>query len=220
LSSGRAGQLRVRELVATEAARLLYHGSCKEYIEAKRAAARSLGAKILPKNSEVAMKLLEYALSIEGEGYWERLERLRRDALAIMNALAEFDPRLVGSVWRGIVKPHSDIDIEVDCLDPEPVKRRLIEEGYEVLEEGYIDVPEPLRFGSLWRIRVRTKLGNAAEVILKEHSWYVNPPRCDVFGDVKRGLRRSELAKTLEESPHRLFVPEPSKMRDLEGVAR
>ncbi|RLG07900.1 MAG: tRNA adenylyltransferase, partial [Thaumarchaeota archaeon] len=44
-----------------------------------------------------------------------------------MTALSRFKPRLVGSVWRGIIKPRSDIDIEVDYTDPEPIKKTLQE---------------------------------------------------------------------------------------------
>ncbi|MCS7132945.1 MAG: hypothetical protein NZ918_04435 [Aigarchaeota archaeon] len=177
-------------------------------MEAKRIAAKAFAAAILPSNSEVAVKLLEYALLTEGDKYWIRLEKLRREALSIMSLLEGFKPRLVGSVWRGIIKPKSDIDIEVDYVDPEPLRRKLIENGYEIIDEGPLEVPEHLRQGSLWKIRVRAKTGGDAEIILKEHHWYLNPPKCDIFGDVRKGLQLQELIKVLEESPSRLFIPE------------
>jgi len=145
---------------------------------------------------------------MEGDEYWKRLREMRLEALELMDALREFKPRLVGSVWRGIIKPGSDIDVEVDYTDPEPVKRKLLEAGYRILEEGVIDVPEPLRQGSLWRIRIETRSGRMAEVILKEHEWYLNPARCDIFGDPKKGLNPVELRKLLEEEPDKLFIPE------------
>lgn len=206
--SRKARSQRVRESIALEAAKLLYHGSCKEYFEAKKIAAETLSVTILPSNSEVAIKLLEYALLIEGNQYWARLEELRREALSIMSLLKEFNPRLVGSVWRGVIKPESDIDIEVDYADPEPIKKRLIENGCEIIGEVSLEVPERLRQGSLWKIRVRTRAGSEAEIILKEHNWYLNPPKCDIFGDVRKGLRFQELAKVLKESPSKLFIPE------------
>jgi predicted nucleotidyltransferase len=158
---------QAREAVALEAARLLYYGACKEYIEAKRVAAQKLGIGALPSNREVAIKLLEYAVLVEGDEYWRRLRRFREEALHLMMTLSSFRPRLVGSVWRGIIKPSSDIDIELDFTDPEPVKRKLLEEGYRIVEEGPIEVPEPLRYGSLWRIEVETPAGSRAEIILK-----------------------------------------------------
>lgn len=199
---------QAREAVSLEAARLLYHGACKEYIEAKKTAARRLGLKLLPSNREVALKLLEYALLIEGDEYWKRLRRLRGEALKLMTTLSEFKPRLVGSVWRGVIKPSSDIDIELDYRDPEPVKRRLLEKGYKILGEEAIEAPEPLRYGSLWRIRVKTPAGHEAELILKEHEWYAKPPRCDIYGDPRKGLNLVELKQVLEEMPDKLFIPE------------
>ena len=198
---------QAREAVALEAARLLYYGACKEYIEAKRVAAQKLGISALPSNREVAIKLLEYAVLVEGDEYWRRLRRFREEALHLMMTLSSFRPRLVGSVWRGIIKPSSDIDIELDFTDPEPVKRKLLEEGYRIIEEGPIEVPEPLRYGSLWRIEVETPAGSRAEIILKEHEWYVRPPRCDIYGDPKKGLNPVELREVLEKRPDALFIP-------------
>ena len=202
---------RLRELVAFEAAKLLYNGEYEEYIDAKRAAAEDLEASILPSNREVALKILEYALEVEGDYYWMRLRELRDEALEVMEDLSEFNPRLVGSVWRGIVKPSSDIDIELDSENLEEVKQRIEESGYKILGIERIDVPEPLRHGSLWRIRILGKRGHEVEIILKEHQNYLNPPRCDIFGDIKKGLNISELRKVLRKMPMALFIPERGK---------
>ena len=202
---------RLRELVAFEAAKLLYNGEYEEYIDAKRAVAEDLEASILPSNREVALKILEYALEVEGDYYWMRLKELRDEALEVMEDLSEFNPRLVGSVWRGIVKPSSDIDIELDSENLEEVKQRIEESGYKILGIERIDVPEPLRHGSLWRIRILGKRGHEVEIILKEHQNYLNPPRCDIFGDIKKGLNIPELRKVLRKMPMALFIPERGK---------
>jgi len=162
----------------------------------------------LPSNLEIAVKLLEYALLMEGDEYWERLMKLRRDGFILMSDLSKFRPRLIGSVWRGIVKPSSDIDVELDFTNPELVRHELIRNSYEILEEGEITVPKPLRQGSLWKMKVRTKLGHEAEIILKEHKWYINPPRCEIFGDVRKGLNLMELKVVLRREPDKLFIPE------------
>lgn len=209
--SSRKSKRRLRELVAFEAAKLLYNGEYEEYIDAKRAAAEDLEASILPSNREVALKILEYALEVEGDYYWMRLKELRDEALEVMEDLSEFNPRLVGSVWRGIVKPSSDIDIELDSENLEEVKQRIEESGYKILGIERIDVPEPLRHGSLWRIRILGKRGHEVEIILKEHQNYLNPPRCDIFGDIKKGLNISELRKVLRKMPMALFIPERGK---------
>ena len=209
--SSRKSKRRLRELVAFEAAKLLYNGEYEEYIDAKRAAAEDLEASILPSNREVALKILEYALEVEGDYYWMRLKELRDEALEVMEDLSEFNPRLVGSVWRGIVKPSSDIDIELDSENLEEVKQRIEGSGYKILGIEQINVPEPLRHGSLWRIRILGKRGHEVEIILKEHQNYLNPPRCDIFGDIKKGLNISELRKVLRKMPMALFIPERGK---------
>ena len=209
--SSRKSKRRLRELVAFEAAKLLYNGEYEEYIDAKRAAAEDLEASILPSNREVALKILEYALEVEGDYYWMRLKELRDEALEVMEDLSEFNPRLVGSVWRGIVKPSSNIDIELDSENLEEVKQRIEESGYKILGIERINVPEPLRHGSLWRIRILGKRGHEVEIILKEHQNYLNPPRCDIFGDIKKGLNISELRKVLRKMPMALFIPERGK---------
>lgn len=209
--NSRKSKRRLRELVAFEAAKLLYNGEYEEYIDAKRAAAEDLEASILPSNREVALKILEYALEVEGDYYWMRLKELRDEALEVMEDLSEFNPRLVGSVWRGIVKPSSDIDIELDSENLEEVKQRIEESGYKILGIERINVPEPLRHGSLWRIRILGKRGHEVEIILKEHQNYLNPPRCDIFGDIKKGLNISELRKVLRKMPMALFIPERGK---------
>jgi len=40
----------------------------------------------------------------------------------------------------------------------------------------------------------------------------VNPPRCDIFGDTKKGLNQVELRRVLEEEPDKLFIPEELEM--------
>ena len=192
--------------MAEAAAKYLYHGVYKEYVDAKRAAAEDLETKVLPSNREVADQLLKYALSLEGENYWKRLLELRLGALKLMEALEKFRPRLVGSIWRGVVKPGSDIDIEVDHENPEEVVEALEAAGFPVEIVERINVPEPLREGSLWRIK--TEINSVeAEVILKEHQAYLNPSRCSVYGDLKKGLSISELRRVVEREPERLYIP-------------
>ncbi|PVX24800.1 MAG: tRNA adenylyltransferase, partial [Candidatus Bathyarchaeum sp.] len=97
MKGNRAKMLRNR--VAQEAALLLYTSQEKEYKQAKKRAAETLGARVLPSNHEVAEELHEIAEEREGTHRRERLLRMRKEAEEIMKALKEFNPRLVGSVW-------------------------------------------------------------------------------------------------------------------------
>ncbi|MEM1583274.1 MAG: hypothetical protein QXF28_01140 [Nitrososphaerota archaeon] len=197
----------LREKIAKHAAQILYSGRAQEYIEAKKIAAQEFGTKVFPKNFEVALKLLEVALESESQEYWKRLIDMRNEALRLMETLSDFNPRLVGSVWRGIVKPNSDIDIEVDCEEPEIVLEKLRESRFEILGIEEVDLPEPLREGSVVKIKIKTEKEYDAEIILKEHTAYLNPSRCDVYGDLKKGLTLTELKKIMGDEPLRLFIP-------------
>jgi len=196
----------LREKVAEEAAKLLYHNVVEEYIDAKKLAAEQLGTKILPRNIDVALKMLKIALETEGEDYWKRLVSLRRIAYNVMEKFSEFNPRLIGSVWRGIIKPKSDIDIELDCEDLEKVLNKVVESGLKIENVERIDLPEPLREGSIARIRVKVE-DVYVEIILKEHQAYLNPAKCDIYEDRKKGLTLTELKKILMEDPVKLFIP-------------
>lgn len=197
---------QLREKVAEIAAKLLYEGKFKEFIDAKKTAAQDLGVDFLPSNLEVALKLLETALEVEGERYWRRLKRLRKTALKLMEALREFNPRLVGSVWRGVIKPRSDIDVEVDWENPLEIVDALKKAGYRVKDVKPVKIPEPLRMGSLWKIMLKID-GSEVEVILKKHEAYLNPPPCPIYGDLRKGLSLSELRKLLDRDPGKLFIP-------------
>ena len=94
-------ELVSRKQVAEEAARLLYNGTASEYKDAKEIAASSLGSKSLPSNYEVAVELDRLSALMEGSERDRRLVDMRRTALMVMRMLKEFDPKLIGSVWRG-----------------------------------------------------------------------------------------------------------------------
>lgn len=105
--------------MALGAARLLYRGVHREYLPAKREAARRQGTRSLPANRQVHDLLLAVGRRVEGEAHGERLNRLRAVAVRWMQRLEPFQPRLVGSVWSGRIRPDSDIDLHLHHSDPE-----------------------------------------------------------------------------------------------------
>ncbi|MCA9796219.1 MAG: hypothetical protein KC910_30640, partial [Candidatus Eremiobacteraeota bacterium] len=113
--------MRLRHQVALSAARLLYRGVHSEYLPAKREAARRQGTRALPANHQVHDLLLAVGRRVEGEAHGQRLDELRRLALGWMERLEPFEPRLVGSVWSGRIRPGSDIDLHVHHPDPEAI---------------------------------------------------------------------------------------------------
>lgn len=118
------GNLQLRLSIAREAARLMYEEDVKQYFTAKRLASRRVCGRVggkqirfrprdLPSNGEIREHLLELAELAEGSRRGQRLFAMRITALEALEALAPFEPRLIGSVSTGHVRRGSDIDLHV-----------------------------------------------------------------------------------------------------------
>ena len=189
-----------RTQVAREAARLLYTGAAEEYIQAKEQAAASLGVKATPSNYEVAVELDRLADELEGGIRQRRLAEMRGIALRIMKALNKFSPRLIGSVWRGTARTGSDVDVVALASSPEEVEETL--SGFEIKEKGGVTFK-----GGVNAYHVKLDVnGYEAEVVVRRPDEY-EEERCDIYGDVKRGLTLPELERLLRSDPLRRFVP-------------
>src|SRR6056297_2722667 len=110
---------KFRRQVAYVAARLMYHREVSEYYQAKWKAARQLGRgwvrpSDLPSNAEIRDQIQSMARVLEGPlNHGQRLLQMRLRALWWMNRLAQYHPRLIGSVLTGHVREGSDIDLHV-----------------------------------------------------------------------------------------------------------
>jgi len=126
---------QIRDLIACEAARLMYGDGVREYRDAKRKAAKRFGPEKalslgshLPTNAEIHQELARLISSQEGDLLPERLLSLRLAALSYLELFAEFSPYLVGSVLSGAVTSLSDIDIHL-FADVEEVEDFLERHG-------------------------------------------------------------------------------------------
>lgn len=133
-ASGRTNPLR--QELAAEAARWVADSGL-DYASAKRKAVRQLlgearsarmARDALPDNEEIDAALLEH-LSLFDEGHADRVSRLRRLALDLLDDLGEFRPYLTGAVWKGIVSEHSPIHIQLFHDDPKAVLGWLMDRG-------------------------------------------------------------------------------------------
>ena len=127
---------RIREMIACEAARLMYEDGVREYRDAKRKAAKRFGPEKalslgshLPTNAEIHEELARLIAAREEEVLPERLLRLRLAALSYLEMFAEFSPYLVGSVFSGAVTERSDIDIHLFSDSVEAVENLLTGRG-------------------------------------------------------------------------------------------
>ena len=195
-----------RREVAREAARLLYTGAAEEYMHAKERASRSLGINAKPSNHEVAVELDHLSDQMEGEDRRRLLVRMRGHALDLMRLLAEYDPVLTGSVWRGTARRGSDLDINVYSHRPDEVESELRSAGYSVEDSrGEVAVHGGRTIRST-HIYI-TLNGIQGEVVVRPPEERDEAERCEIYGDAKRGLTLTDLEKLMKTDPLRKFVP-------------
>jgi len=197
----------LRDRVAREAALLIYTSQEKELKQAKRRAAETLGARVLPSNREVVEELDKLVEEREGNQRRQLLVQMRREALELMDMLKEFSPRLVGSVWRGTVRRGSDIDVAVYSQEPQEVLSLLQGRGYHVERSEWRSVTKEGRKESSFHIILVLDSGDEAEIVVRSPESLGQPERCETYGDLKTGLSLSQLRDILEKNPLQRFVP-------------
>jgi len=197
----------LKQRVAREAALLLYSSQEKEYKQAKQLAAQNLRTRVLPSNREVAQELDKLADEIEGSTRQERLLQMRQEALQTMKALKEFQPKLIGSVWRGTTHKNSDIDIVTFSSQPTTVLQRLEQEGFQVMKTEWQSAPKLDKKEKSFHIYLRLQLGSQAEVVVRSVERRNQKQRCEIYGDTVTGLSLSQLERLLKENPLQKFTP-------------
>src|SRR5437667_9980389 len=101
--------VKLRQAIALESARLMYERVETEYFTAKRKAAKRLCRQWvkpvdLPSNAEIRDQIQLFARIHEGDRRTEHLREMRLQALHLMRLLRAFRPRLIGSVMTGHVR--------------------------------------------------------------------------------------------------------------------
>lgn len=122
----------MRARIAQEAARLMAEQGVQDFYVAKRKAAQHLGApdtRNMPRNIEIEAALAEYQRLFQGESQAVHLRALRESAARAMRFLADFSPRLVGSVLTGLAGRHANIDLHLFADSPEEISFFLMEAG-------------------------------------------------------------------------------------------
>ncbi len=200
----------LKQLVAREAATLLYFGGEKEFKQAKIHAAETLGSHFLPSNLEVALELDKITEENEGETRKTRLVEMRKEALHVMRLLEKFYPVLIGSVWRGTIKHDSDIDIAIYTDTPQEVLETLKGGKLKVLKSVWTSINKRGDTLSSYHIYAQTDTGYELEIVARAQEEANKKRRCEVFGDDLRGLNIHELEKVLKKYPTQQFIPSNS----------
>ncbi len=197
----------IRIKVAREAALLLYTQQEKEYKQAKERAADALMTRALPSNKEIAYEMDRIAEATEGPARKERLIEMRKDALSIMVTLGEFRPRLVGSTWRGTVHKNSDIDIEVFASNHIAVLERLKLSGFDVQKAEWQLLTKGVENEKTFHIYLARSSGYAVELVVRDPEKMNESDRCEIYGDLIKGLDIHQLRRVLLMNPAQKFVP-------------
>jgi len=197
----------MKRRIAREAAELLYSEQEKEYKQAKLKAARILGFNILSSNAEIARELDLMANEREGETRQDRLMQMRSRALELMRSLEDYNPCLVGSVWRGTARRNSDIDIIVYAETPKEILELLRKDGFSITRtEVRAITKEGQRKGST-HMNVDLSSNLRAELVVRSPSEINLQDRCEIYGDRITGLSTLQLAKVLKINPQQRFLP-------------
>ncbi|MGE0484686.1 MAG: hypothetical protein AB7Q81_11145 [Gammaproteobacteria bacterium] len=115
---------------AVVAARHLAAGEADDFDGARRRAARDLGLderRDAPDNRSIQRALAEHLALFERDDLGRRLMRLRGAALRALDALTQFEARLVGPVWFGTATAATPITLHLASDEPEAVTRFLLE---------------------------------------------------------------------------------------------
>jgi len=105
-----------RREVAALAARFIAEGGL-DYSSAKAKAARAVfGGRAprgsVPDNDEIDEALREH-LDLFDDAHGERVLRMRRAALDLMDKLDAFTPMVTGAVWKGVAAEHAPIHLQL-----------------------------------------------------------------------------------------------------------
>jgi predicted nucleotidyltransferase len=169
-------------------------------------ASQELGSSLLPSNYDVAIELDNLAQEKEGEKRTIRNVQLRKEALEVMQKLSNFSPRLVGSVWRGTAHFGSDIDILVFHSRPEEVEK-ILERSYKILTAKWVSKTDFGNTVNYYHIHFESNMGVETEVVIRSPEEIYLKEKCEIYGDLKRGLSTRELEDLLNKDPHKKFVP-------------
>jgi len=201
-----ADSVSSRKKVTREAATLLYQGVEKEYKQAKLKAAKTFGLHYMPTNLEVALEIDRIAEENEGPAREERLVRMRKEALRIMQVVREYDPILVGSVWRGTIHHDSDMDIIVHHEEPEEVLKTLERTNLKIQQTGWVRITKQGKKKASFHIHAESPIKEKVEIIVHSPEEACLKQKCEIYGDEITGLRLEELKKVLKENPNKRFL--------------
>lgn len=123
---------RARQLLAQEAARIMVDQGLRDYRVAKAKAAERLGLHqrgALPGNAEIEQAISDHLQLFNSDSHPNLLQQMRLAALAAMELLGDYSPRLVGPVLAGTADENSAVNLHVFADSSEEVALYLDDRG-------------------------------------------------------------------------------------------
>lgn len=192
---------RARTEVAQVAARLMAEEGVPGFAEAKSRAADQLGVHgrhAMPRNDEIEAEIRAYQALFQAEEQPVWLAQMRRVALDVMDLLAPFSPRLVGSVLRGTAPREAEITLHVFAEPPEAIAAFLYEHEIRYELDAWVG-----RFGGereyelpLYRLAAGDQL---VRLIVFPQGWH-EAPRSPVDARPMARASRAQLAELIAAS--------------------
>ena len=190
---------QMRERITQLAARLMAEDGVEDYAQAKRKAARQMGAsdtQNLPSNGEIDQALRAYQELYQKEEQSDRLYVLRSHAVQTMQVLARFHPYLTGPVLTGTAVRHTGVDLQLFTDSVKDVEQFLINQQIPYKSgqrrfgfgDAFRDVPTFVLFYDETEVMI---------AVLDTDDLRV-PPRCPVGGGVMERAGIDQVAGLLE----------------------
>jgi predicted nucleotidyltransferase len=132
---------------------------------------------------------------------------MRKEALRIMQVVREYDPILVGSVWRGTIHHDSDMDIIVHHEEPEEVLKTLGRTNFKIQQTEWVRITKQGKKKASFHIHAESPIKEKVEIIVHSPEEACLKQKCEIYGDEITGLRLEDLEKVLKENPNKRFLP-------------
>lgn len=129
--------LQLRAEIALVAARMIAQDGA-DYGTARRKAARQvLGVdqpkpNMMPDDVQIEDEVRKYQALFGGAAHTERLLHLRETALAVMEALSDFNPYITGAVLNGTAGEHDDIHLQLFADSAKEVQIYLLNRNVNI----------------------------------------------------------------------------------------
>ena len=129
--------LQLRAEIALVAARMIAQDGA-DYGTARRKAARQvLGVdqpkpNMMPDDVQIEDEVRKYQALFGGAAHAERLLHLRETALAVMEALSDFNPYVTGAVLNGTAGEHDDIHLQLFADSAKEVQIYLLNRNVNI----------------------------------------------------------------------------------------